>query len=409
VKIPTALLFVVLASASAAQQQQQNSQVLWWSGTWDAAFAEAKLRNVPVLVVFVQDGEEANERLVTGTLTDPDYVKATHNTVPIIANREFHGVKKDEVAGVVKAVCVKFGATSCEAHQNLESPARVELCGSEVQTPQHVLVLPDKTIVDRIVDVAPVSAYQILIGKGTKKLGKGLTALELKQVREHLREAAARIEKEDWGAALKLVRDAVAIAKDTPFAKQADAFVTKIDEEARKELEGAKAMEKAGDVVGAMRLLESAVDVFAGTGPAAALKKELARMKGTKAGTEAARILAKEKRAGTSFEAGQAAEKAKDFLTARREYQRVVAAAAGTPLAEKAALRLQIFEADRDIKALFDRADRDAKAAAALKEAEKLAAAGNKDAAREALKKIVADFEGTTAAATARTRLEELR
>ena len=160
-KIPAAITLLMVGAALA--QQPSSTQVLWWSGSWDGAFAEAKTRNVPVLVVFIQDGEEANERIVTGTFRDPEYVKMTHRCVPIVVSLQFHGLKKDETGGVVRAVCTKFGSTTCEAHQNLETPARVELCGTDVQTPQHVLVLPDKTIVARIIDVAPVSGYQEMV------------------------------------------------------------------------------------------------------------------------------------------------------------------------------------------------------------------------------------------------------
>ena len=50
---PAAALLLLLASAGAGQQPSAN-QVSWWSGSWDGAFAEAKIRNVPVLVVFIQ-------------------------------------------------------------------------------------------------------------------------------------------------------------------------------------------------------------------------------------------------------------------------------------------------------------------------------------------------------------------
>jgi hypothetical protein len=407
VKIPATLLLLAIAGVAAAQQPSA-SQVAWWSGTWDGAFEEAKTRNVPVLVVFIQDGEEASERLANATFKDPEYVKMTLRCLPIVVSLQFHGLKKEESGGTVRAVCSKFGSTTCEAHQNLETPARVELCGSQVQTPQHVLVLPDKTIVDRIVDLAPVSGLQELVAKGVKKLGRGLTAAELKQVRDQFRDAKAKIEKQDWAAAVKVAKDAMTIAKGTPFAKQAEAILAQIEDDAKKEIERANAAAKGGDAVIALRILENAVEQFGGTESAAALKKELAKLKATKAGSEAARVLAKEKRGLEAFDAAQAAEKAKDFVTARREYQRAGTLASGTPLAERAQMRIDELAKDPDIKALFDRADKEAKAQAALKEAEKLLAAGNRDEARAAFKKIVEDHAGTTAAATAKTKLEAL-
>jgi hypothetical protein len=347
--------------------------------------------------------------MVTGTLRDPEFVKLTLKTVPIIASREFHGIKKEEIGGVVKGVCAKFGAAPCEAHQNLETPARVDLCGTDVQTPQVVVCLPDKSVVKRIVDVAPISGYQEIIAAGAKKLGKGLTAAELKQIRDQVRDANAKIDKGDWAAALKVVKEVATVAAGTPFTKESDALSARIAAEAKKALERALAAEKSGDTLTALRTLEDAADDFAGTDAVAVLKKELTRIRSSKAGSEAGRVLAKERKALQSFEAGQAAEKGKDFVAARREYQRVLAGASGTPLADRAKARLDALSADPDIKAIFDRADRDVKAAAALKDAEKLIGLGEKAKAADALKRIVEDYPGTAAAATAKTKLEELR
>jgi hypothetical protein len=413
VKIPAAIAIVILAGLAAAQQpppaKPGNSQVLWWSGSWDGAFAEAKTRNVCVMVVFIQDGEEANERMVTGIFKDPDFVKLSHKTVPIVTSLQFHGQTKAEVGGVVKAVCTKFGSTTCEAHQQLEGPARVELCGTDVQTPQTVLVTPDKAVVGRIIDLAPISGYQELISKGAKKLGRGLTGAELKQLRDQFRDARARMEKGEWATAIKIAREAQATAKDTPFAKEATAILTQIDEDAKKQIERATAAVAAGDVIGALRILETAVEQFAATDVAAALKKELTRVRGTKAGVDAARILAKEKKGAEAFEAGQAAEKAKDYLTARREYLKAATLAAGTPLAERATGRIDELGKDPDIKPLFERAERDQRAQAALKSAESLLSSGDKEGAKAAFTKILEEFAGSAAAATAKTKLEALR
>jgi len=62
-----------------------------------------------------------------------------------------------------------------------------------------------------------------------------------------------------------------------------------------------------------------------------------------------------------AFEAGQAAEKAKDYLTARPRVPACAALASATPLAEKAAARIDLLSKDPDIKPLFDRADKDSR------------------------------------------------
>lgn len=410
-KIPATIAMVLLASCVIAQQpvKANTGQVLWWSGGWDDAFAEAKTRNVPLIVVFIQDGEDANERMANGVFKEAEYVKLTNKCVPIVLSLQLHGNKKEEVGGVVRGVCAKFGSTTCDAHIALEPHARAELITGEVRTPQTIVVLPDKTIVGKIVDLAPISAYQELIGKAIKKIGRGLTAAELKLIRDQFRAARAKLEKGEWAEAIKVAREAQAGAKDTPFAKEAGAILTSIDDLAKKQIDRANAAAAQGDVLGALRILEAAVDQFASIEAVASLKKELTRLRGTKDGAEAARLLAKEKKGSEAFEAGQAAEKAKDFLTARKEYLRAASLAAGTQLADKATARVDALAKDPDIKPLFERAEKDGKAQAALKEAEKLLASGDKEGARAAFKKIVDDFAGSAAAAAAKAKLEALR
>ena len=163
-------------------------------------------------------------------------------------------------------------------------------------------------------------------------------------------------------------------------------------------------------MVGALRILETAVDQFAGTESARRAQEGGSRgSKARRRAREAYRVLAKEKRGLEAFEAGQAAEKAKDYLSARKEYQRAATLASGTPLADKATARIEVLAKDPDIKPLFDRADRDSKAQADLKAADALLADGKKEEARAAFKKIVEQHAGTAAAAAAKAKLEDLR
>ena len=178
------------------------------------------------MVVFIQDGEEANERARRrAACKDPEYVKRTHKTVPIVVSLEFHGIKKEEVGGVVKGVCSKFGATTCEAHQNLETPARVELCG-ERGADSAARALPARQD-DRRAHRrrrARSAATRSSSRRARRSSGAGLTAAELKQVRDQFRDAGVKIEKEEWAAALKVAKEAqTRRSKGTPFAKEADA------------------------------------------------------------------------------------------------------------------------------------------------------------------------------------------
>ena len=163
---------------------------------------------------------------------------------------------------MVKAVCSKFGATTCEAHQALETPARVELCGTNVADAATRALLPDKTIVERIVDVAPVSGYQELIAKAARSSARGFTAAELKQVRDQLREAEAKIEKEDWARRAQDREGGADRAREGDAVREAGRRDHREDRRRtrRSRSRSRSAAEKQGDVVGALRILETAVE-----------------------------------------------------------------------------------------------------------------------------------------------------
>ncbi len=183
--VPLALACALVVLPASAQ-----NQVLWWNGTWDAALKEARARNVPLLVAFVQDGEEANDRCVTGLLPDTEFVKATTHALPMIASLGDHATRKQELNGQTLSVCARFGAIPCAAHRAIEPRARETLCDGPVQTPQLVVALPDGTVTGRIVDVGASSQYAKLVKAAQRKLkGRGLTAAESANGRRLLKAA----------------------------------------------------------------------------------------------------------------------------------------------------------------------------------------------------------------------------
>ncbi len=404
-----ALIFLCCGLATAFGQARAGNQVAWWGGTWDAALKEATARNVPLLVGFVQDGEEANERCATGLFVDPEFVKITERTVPIVVNISDHQKKKQEVNGQVLAVCAKFGAIPCAAHRSLEGKAREALCEDEVKTPQIVAALPTGVAVARIVDVAAPSLYNDLVLKAQQKLGgRGLTALEFSNARRLVKAAREALEKEDFPTVLKSVREASDQVKGSPFAKEPEAVMAELEARAKKELDAARSTAESGDVLSALRALTASKERFEGTSTAGEMKKEETRLKATKAGGEASRLLAREQKGMPAFLAGQAAEKQKDFVKARREYLKTQQLAPETPIARQAAERIAELAKDPDVKSLFDRDERDSAATTAFKDAEKLARSGDKEKAKAAFREITEKFPGTKAADDAKKRLAEL-
>ncbi len=114
-----------------------------WEKDFDAAFAKAKERNVPVLVCFNMDGESANDSLVK-IYKDPEFVKRSADFVCLVASTFAHSP-----AGSSDP-CSRFGTITCDDHRTVEKKARAAFIGKEeVIAPQHVLATPDKKVLVR--------------------------------------------------------------------------------------------------------------------------------------------------------------------------------------------------------------------------------------------------------------------
>lgn len=393
----------------AASGVAQGTKIPWWAGTYEAAFAEAKERNVPVVFVFIQDGEEANERVVSGVFSDNDYRKAMRDVVPIVLSHDQHRLVNETIDGEVKAVCSKFGGCPCEAHKRLEMDARADFVGEEVKTPQHVFVLPTHEVVDRMIDVFPPAAYVDMIRKAQKKLGRGLGYEAYRAGKKALADVAKLLDAKEWTAALKAVKAVEASLKDTELGKKLDEKVARIHRAAEAAYGAAQAHEAKGDAYAAIVGFDDVARVFPGTPSEAAAKKDRDRVRNTPTGREAAKILAREERARPAFESAEKAVADKDYVRAQRDFERVKKTAEGTPLAAEADKRLGALKGDPDVRQILARAEREAAADAALRVADEAKKAGDAPRAKEAYADVVKRYAGTKAAAAAEKKLAELK
>lgn len=114
-----------------------------WEKEYEAAFASAKARNVPVLVCFNMNGEPASDGMVA-VYKDPEFVARSKDFVCIIASTFFHNPEDST------APCPRFGGVTCAEHHKLEIKTSDAFIGTDaVISPQHVLVSPDKKVLTR--------------------------------------------------------------------------------------------------------------------------------------------------------------------------------------------------------------------------------------------------------------------
>jgi hypothetical protein len=144
----TRLILLILLLAPPALPQKF---IHWWDKSYADGLAEARTRNVPVLLAFIQDNEEANDRIVTGLYQDPSFIKLTEKCVPMVASLGAHETRKQPVRGHVRRTCSRFGAISCARHRNMDTQARSKFWPDLVKTPSHIVIYPDGKEAGRII------------------------------------------------------------------------------------------------------------------------------------------------------------------------------------------------------------------------------------------------------------------
>lgn len=397
----TLIAMVLLTNALTGQG------VAWWRGTWEGATEDARRRNVPLLVAFVMDGEEANDRIVAGLYKEDAFIQASRRTVAVLACPNTHKPVEAKVDGKSVRVCSKFGHVKCEDHKNLEMEVRLTFWpDGRVATPTHCVVLADETKIRVISDVMPTGSYLDAIKDARSKLGgRGLTRAEYAEVLSLIGRAKVAMNADDYIGSGKALAEADRMAQGTPLASETGAvraaLMTKGEELALR----AAAAAEAGDVLGALRLLRSGVVAFRGTELARALRKAESKLSRTKAGRAAAKLIKAEDRARPSFDKAKGYERGREYVKAVKAYYRVISLAAGSPLAGQARERLAALSADADIAPLVSKQAASEEAELELKAARTLLRQRKKEAARAALERIVKQWPKTGAAAKARKLL----
>ncbi len=390
--------WAVLAALGAGQAVPQ-----WWTGGFEAAFAEAKRRNVPILVGFVMDNEEANDRLVSTLYKDPEFVKLTATCVAMVAAREVH----PPLPGAKTVTCSRFLGMPCSVHRSIEEAARAHIFGTKtVQTPYHVVLLPDGTSAGAVEDVQPTPAYVDVVRLAQKQLGPSMTAEQFKVADGALRRAKAALDAAEIADAVSALAEVDKIAKGTPFGKEAATTMEAVLAKGRAAIDDAKKLDAGGDTAAALRSLAALRADYKGTPVADEARKADLALRKTKAGQAAAAQLAKEERAAPILDKAREAEAKKDFPKAAREYARAVGIAPGSPLAAAARARLEAFRADVDVAKLVADALSNFDADEALRAIDGLPKA-DRAAITAALKAIVETWPQSPAAEKAKALLEK--
>ena len=397
------ILLISFLAPSAVSQKF----IHWWDKSYEAAFTEARIRNVPVLIAFIQDDEEANDRIVAGLYEDSSFIKMTGRCVPMVACITEHETKKQTVRGNVRSCCTRFGASTCSRHRHIDSYARPRYWKDDVKTPSHIVVYPDGKEAGRIIDVAGTDTYVALVKKAQSKLGRGMTANLFDQVLEDLNAVDQALSKKDFEVGIKRLVSLEKICRKHPLETRIRGLWNQVNGEGAMILARAQDLQKQKSFLGALRLLSENSRRFKGARVYGALKAAEGKVRRTKEGRAAERLLKREARALPEFTKARKAEQGGDFVKAASCYEKVIKKAQETPLAQQAKARLDALKKDPDIGVLISNAAQSKLAMKEYKSASSLFKRGDKEAGKKALQRIVEKYPGTRAAKKAKQDLEK--
>lgn len=379
----------------------------WWTGSFDEGLEEARRRNVPVLVAFIQDGEEANERIVSGLHRSAGFLKLTRKVIPIIASVTIHPQTTATVRGRKRKVCSRFGRMPCQVHKDQELAAREAFWGEDtpVKTPSHIVALPDKTEIGRLIDVHPAQAVDQLVQKAQKKLGRGLSREEYSRARAWLARAPDRVKKDEIEALLQEREEMLRTVAGTPLAKELEQVMARIEHHGQRLVGKASDLAAAKQEGEALRIVVGQWKRYKGTDAGKVMRSLENKLRRTKAGRAVIQELAREKRVRPWYEKAAVALGERRYGDAYRDYRRVFEAAPASRLGREALAEIEDLVQDPDIGPLLA-TRRKKEAATALKKARTLMARSPKRG-RKQLGMIVKLYAGMPEATEAAKLLEK--
>ncbi len=388
------------------------AQGIEWSPTVDQGLQDARNRNAPVLVSFIQDGEEANDRMVNGIHKSDEVVKLTRRFVCFIANSGNHeqtGQKQPD--GSMKQVCQKFGSVSCAEHRAVESWAFKQYTQGEVKTPQHLFCDPTGKVLENIIDVPDVSGFTEALENTLRAAGPGLSTEEYRKFSDALGAADRAAKLGRFAEAIKGYKG-ITTAKNlqkAALAERAKEGLKQVEESGKQTLAAVDEATTRKDWVPAVVELERLGREFKGEPLARTAGEKLRVLKGN------AEVNAELKAKAAEVKAYELIDTAEKHLAKGkpadgvRLLSQVTAGFADRPVGKRAAALLQALEADpktRD-QVVELKVKRDCETW--LKMADEAVKAGDNKRAEEFLKRIVTNAPGTSFAQEADARLKALR
>lgn len=277
--------------------------------------------------------------------------------------------------------------------------------GRQLSTPQVMIILPDQTVVDQIIDVAGPVAYANAVKKAVKKIGRGLSRRAFVDAEKALSSARTALANDDLGSAWRHAEQVIAMGGKSGMAVAGDALKVTISEAIDRKLKRVDSATSDSAIWSSLELCQQLGKQLKGTPLGARLKKAERRLKGSKAGRAVVARMKRQSRLMPRWKKALAALDRSDYQKAYRALALIAEKGHGTPIGRRAVGRLETLESDADLSTLLTDLIVERRAKTMLTKARSFLPKKAKEG-RGLLQAIIKKFPGTSAARKARLLLE---
>lgn len=350
-----AALAAVLLLAPPFEAQKRKSakpEIEHWLGDLASARVASRERNTPMIVVIIQEGEEANDRFREGIYKNARFIKVAAPTVVVLVNDGKHPSRtvREERDGVTieREVCAVLGTPKCADHKRNWLRVYQEFGDPEepFRTPQVIAVLPNGKEHGNVVDVPPLSQVLALIEGARETAGPSLTPEQLLEIKGKLDTGRTMEKSRLWVQAYRAYARVLEITETSIFSDEARAGRERSLKHAQEELDLAWKWMEEGRVEDGYAKLLALKEELAGTPLDAPAKKKLKAAEKNKAWKEGIKAY---KRKLAAEEIWQKCLKALDEgkqKSAERHAKTLLKKYADTPAGEKAKARFPELEVE---------------------------------------------------------------
>jgi len=406
-------LFPVLAVVTGAEAQRRRSRrggTVDWCTSFDGAWVEAKERGCPVVLFFIQDGENENERMVSETFRDRSFQEVADLCVCLIASRgtaEEHREETVKTEEGERVVCKKYGTVTCLEHQEIDKEGLLAFFDGYIDTPHTIVMLPDRSIVGRYDDHVPPSDVIVLVKKALDETGAHLSRSEYLGLKGDIEEAEKFIKSRSYREAWKALEGVIKKRPTGLLLEKSTGLLDAIRKEGDESFADTEVkikLEKYGEAV---VILRKAIEVFDGTDVEKEARKRLAVLEKDPEVKRILKELEVEDKAAKLLEAAEKAVASRKYVAGADIYIQLVEYYREIPAGTTARTELKNLVTDAR-SATAVKKFLEGEATKRLSRADSYLGNGLQDSAIKELHKILDLFPDTEAAGVAKEKLGQI-